>query len=53
LKLVFVLAQNAKVNHFQFWMLSTMEWRLNEMAKNLDKLTAESARAEKPPAQAS
>ena len=37
-KLIYVLSQNAKINHFQFWMLSTLEWRLNEMAKDLSSL---------------
>lgn len=38
LKLIYVVNQNTKINHFQFWMLSTLEWRLNEMAKDLKKL---------------
>ena len=33
-KLILVLGQIAKMNHFQFWMLSTMEWRLNQLARN-------------------
>jgi hypothetical protein len=37
-KLIYVLSQNAKINHFQFWMLSTLEWRLNEMAKDISKM---------------
>ncbi|MFC1497854.1 hypothetical protein ACFLS1_05170, partial [Verrucomicrobiota bacterium] len=38
LKLIYVVTQNAKLNHSQFWMLSTIEWRLNEMAKELRKI---------------
>ena len=38
LKLIFVLGQNARVNHFQFWMLSTIEWRLNEISKDVAAL---------------
>ena len=37
LKLILLLRQNAKVNHFQFWMLSTIEWRVNEIAAELKK----------------
>lgn len=38
LKLIFVVTQNARLNHSQFWMLSTIEWRLNEIAKRLSKM---------------
>jgi hypothetical protein len=34
LKLLYMLHQNAKAVHFQFWMLSTIEWRLNEAKKD-------------------
>ena len=35
IKLIYVVTQNGKLNHSQFWMLSTIEWRLNEMAKEI------------------
>ena len=38
LKLFYFLYQSAKVNHFQFWMLSSIEWRLNEMSKKLSEI---------------
>lgn len=38
IKLIFVVTQNARLNHSQFWMLSTIEWRLNEIAKRLGKM---------------
>lgn len=38
LKLFYFLYQSAKVSHFQFWMLSSIEWRLNEMAKKVNDL---------------
>ena len=38
LKLIFVVTQNARLNHSQFWMLSTIEWRLNEIAKRLSRM---------------
>ncbi len=47
LKLALILRQNAKMNHFQFWMLSTIEWRIGELAKDLSKLKKDVAKAEK------
>lgn len=38
LKLIYVVVQNMKVNHFQFWMLTTLEWRLNEITKDINKM---------------
>ena len=38
LKLFYFLYQSAKVSHFQFWMLSSIEWRLNEIAKKVNDL---------------
>lgn len=38
MKLIYVVGQTMKINHFQFWMLSTLEWRLNEMGKDLRAL---------------
>jgi len=38
LKLFYFLYQSAKINHFQFWMLSSIEWRLNEMAKKVKSI---------------
>jgi len=38
LKLAFLLSQAAKVNHFQFWMLSSIEWRLNDIGKRVAKV---------------
>jgi len=33
-----LLHQIARSSHFQFWMLSTLEWRLNSLSKNLRAL---------------
>lgn len=41
IKLIYVLRQNAKAIHFQFWMLSTIEWRLNDLAKRLKRAERE------------
>lgn len=38
IKLIYVLRQSSKAIHFQFWMLSTIEWRLNEIARDLKAL---------------
>ena len=38
LKIFFFLQNEAKVTHFQFWMLSSLEWRLNNMARRLDQI---------------
>jgi hypothetical protein len=38
LKIFFFLQNEAKVTHFQFWMLSSLEWRMNDMAKRLARM---------------
>ena len=38
LKIFFFLQNEAKVTHFQFWMLTSLEWRMNNMARRLDKM---------------
>jgi hypothetical protein len=35
IKLFFFLHNEAKVTHFQFWMLSSLEWRMNDISKRL------------------
>ena len=32
-----MMHQNAKVNHFQFWVLNSIEFRLNAMERRLKK----------------
>ena len=39
LKVVYYFHRQAKVNHFQFWILSSIEWRINEIVKKLNELT--------------
>lgn len=36
IKLAIFLYNEAKVTHFQFWMLSSLEMRLNNLSKNMD-----------------
>jgi len=38
LKIFFFLQNEAKVTHFQFWMLTSLEWRMNDMAKRLARI---------------
>lgn len=38
LKIFIFLHNEAKVIHFQFWMLSSIEWRLNDMSKRLIRI---------------
>jgi len=36
---IFILLHNeAKVIHFQFWMLTSLEWRMNDMAKRISNI---------------
>lgn len=38
LKLVYFLEAHMRLNHFQFWILSSLEWRLDKMDKILRKI---------------
>jgi hypothetical protein len=38
IKIFLFLHNEAKVIHFQFWMLSSLEWRMNDMAKRLSRI---------------
>ena len=37
-KFVYFLFLQSKVIHFQFWILSSIEWRINEMVNKLQKM---------------
>jgi hypothetical protein len=37
LKLILLMNNQARVNHFQLWILSSVEWRLNEVVKAIEK----------------
>ncbi|MFH1038393.1 MAG: hypothetical protein V1789_06985 [PVC group bacterium] len=37
-KIIWMIHKQSKVEHFQFWILSAMEWRLNEIIKELKEL---------------
>ncbi len=36
LKLILLMNNQARVNHFQLWILSSVEWRLNEVVKAIE-----------------
>ncbi len=36
-KIIFMIHQNAKVNHFQFWILNAIEFRLNSLEREFRK----------------
>ena len=38
LKLVYFLEAHMRLNHFQFWILSSLEWRLDKVDKQLREL---------------
>ena len=38
IKIFIFLHNEAKVIHFQFWMLSSLEWRMNEISKRLSQI---------------
>ncbi len=40
-KIVFLIHLQSKVNHFQLWVMSAIEWRMNEMMKIVKSLTKE------------
>lgn len=38
MKIVFMMHSQQKVNHFQFWILNSIEYRMNDMAKRVKKI---------------
>jgi len=37
IKVIYYFHNQAKINHFQFWILTSIEWRVNEIAKKLSE----------------
>ena len=35
IKIIFLIHNQARVNHFQLWILSSLEWRFNELVKEI------------------
>ncbi|MFH1846809.1 MAG: hypothetical protein ABH869_04555 [Candidatus Omnitrophota bacterium] len=46
LKLVYFLEAHTMLNHFQFWILSSLEWRLDRIDKDLRQIAQKSANKE-------
>lgn len=44
LKIIYLIHCQMRINHFEFWILSSLEWRLNEIMKRIKKI--EKPRAE-------
>lgn len=38
-KIIFLIHRQMKMNHFEFWILSSLEWRVNEISKQIKQLT--------------
>ena len=38
IKIVFMIHSQQKVNHFQFWILNSIEYRMNQMSKKMNAL---------------
>jgi len=34
-KIIYLIHSQMRMNHFQFWILSSIEWRINEMIKHI------------------
>ena len=41
IKILYMMHCQNRVNHFQLWMLSSLEWRINEIMKQLRKVQAD------------
>ena len=42
IKIMYLIHCQIKMNHFKFWMLSSIEWRINEVTKQVRQLRRES-----------
>lgn len=47
LKIAWMIRKQEKVNHFQFWILTSLEFRLNELSKKNENLESMIKRIEK------
>lgn len=37
-KIIYLIHSQMRINHFQFWILSSIEWRINETIKHIKEL---------------
>jgi len=42
-KIIYMIHLQMKINHFQFWILSSIEWRINETIKHMKEAKKESS----------
>ncbi len=40
-KIIYMIHLQMRINHFQFWILSSIEWRINETIKHMKQLKQE------------
>lgn len=52
LKLILLMHNQGRVNHFQLWILSALEWRLDELRREVRKLNHPQEPAAKSPPEA-
>ncbi len=45
IKIIWMIHKGAKVEHFQFWVLNSIEFRLNDLSKQMRKIEKQLARA--------
>lgn len=38
IKIIYLIHSQMRVNHFEFWILSSLEWRINEIMKQLREI---------------
>ncbi len=42
-KIIYMIHLQMRINHFQFWILSSIEWRINETIKHMKEAKKESS----------
>ena len=42
-KIIYMIHLQMRINHFQFWVLSSIEWRINETIKHMKELKQNSS----------
>ncbi|SRR6056297_3233189 len=38
IKIIYLIHKQARVNHFKLWILSSLEWKINEVSKKVKKI---------------
>ncbi len=47
-KIIIMIHTQQKVNHFQFWILNSIEFRMNDMSKRIRSIEKQTSTVEKP-----